>query len=92
MEIIIGCVAILMGAGALVLAIMTKEELRKKNETIAEVNEADLLDEAVDVISQYCKGQKEEGRCAFNLNETNAVCECTLLKNLPEDWHGNHKN
>lgn len=54
-----------------------------------EPSEEDKLPEAMKIISEYCRQQTEEGHCKFNLNESNAVCECRLLKNIPEDWDDN---
>lgn len=67
---------------------------RKKAKELAkaeaeEPSEEEKLAEAVKTIRIYCESQTEEGHCKFNLNETNAVCECRLLKNIPEDWDDN---
>ena len=87
---IIGAI-LLCGCAGLTLAVL-KIESDKRQQPIEEPNEEILLDEAVDVISNYCKGQKESERCAFNLAESNAICECSLLSNIPEERHGNHKD
>lgn len=73
------------------------QELANKNQELAEQlnkpKEPPTITEAVEAICQYCRNQEEEGRCAFNRNESNAVCDCRLLKNIPEDWEdGNHQD
>ena len=82
MAIIVSTIALLSAAVALVITLQA-------NATVKEDKKEMELDKAVDVIKAYCKGQTEEGRCAFNLNQDNKVCNCALLKAPPEEWHGN---
>ena len=92
MEIVVYTLALIASIAALVLALLTysfcKEKPAEKEEELTEEKAAEL-DKAVDVIKAYCKGQTEEGRCAFNLNRNNKVCDCALLRAAPEGWHGN---
>lgn len=92
MEIVLYTLTLIVSTVALVLALLTyafsKENPEKKKEELPEEKETEL-DKAVDVIKAYCKGQTEEGRCAFNLNQDNKVCDCALLRTPPEEWHGN---
>ena len=89
MEIVIACIGILTGACSLALVIKTRREILKEQTEETEALEENTLDEAVDVIKEYCKGQTEEGRCCFNLHKDNSECECILLKMVPEEWHDN---
>ena len=82
MAIIVSTIALLSAAVALVITLQA-------NVTVKEDKKEMELDKAVDVIKAYCKGQTEEGRCAFNLNQDNKVCDCALLRTPPEEWHGN---
>lgn len=81
MAIIVSIIALLLAAVALVITLQA-------NATVKEDKKEMELDKAVDVIKAYCKGQTEEGRCAFNLNQDNKVCDCALLRAAPEGWHG----
>lgn len=91
MEIVIACIGILTGALSLALVLKTRQDIAKEQIETAEALRETTLDEAIDVISLYCKGQAEEGRCCFNLHEDNSECDCVLLKTVPEEWHENHK-
>ena len=82
MAIIVSTIALLSAAVALVITLQA-------NATVKEDKKEMELDKAVDVIKAYCKGQTEEGRCAFNLNQDNKVCDCALLRTPPEEWQGN---
>ncbi len=82
MAIIVSTIALLSAAVALVITLQA-------NATVKEDKKEMELDKAVDTIKAYCKGQTEEGRCAFNLNQDNKVCDCALLRTPPEEWHGN---
>ncbi len=82
MAIIVSTIALLSAAVALVITLQA-------NATVKEDKKEMELDKAVDVIKAYCKGQTEEGRCAFNLNQDNKECDCALLRTPPEEWHGN---
>lgn len=83
------CLGILTGLIGLAIAINSiqmYETKRKELDAPPKKKEPPTLSEAVEAIRQYCRNQEEEGRCAFNRNESNAVCDCRLLKNIPEDW------
>ncbi len=82
MAIILSMISFFVSAAAFVITLQA-------NATVKEDKKEMELDKAVDVIKAYCKGQTEEGRCAFNLNKDNKVCDCALLRDAPEGWHGN---
>lgn len=82
MAIILSMISFVVSAAAFVITLQA-------NATVKEDKKEMELDKAVDTIKAYCKGQTEEGRCAFNLNKDNKVCDCALLRKPPEEWHGN---
>lgn len=99
MEFIAMCLGILAGLIGIAVAVNTLDSnnkikmdlLQQISDLIDENNklkikEPPTLSEAVEAIRQYCNNQEDGGRCAFNRNESNAVCDCRLLKNIPEDW------
>lgn len=94
--LIAGCLGIatitcmIMIASEVAVMIVAKKKAKATLKAEAEEpSEEDKLPEAMKIISEYCRHQTEEGHCKFNLNESNAVCECRLLKNIPEDWDDN---
>ncbi len=90
--LIAGCLGIatitcmIMIASEVAVMIVAK---KKAKAAFEEPSEEEKLAEAVKTVREYCRQQTEEGHCKFNQNETNAVCECRLLKNIPEDWDDN---
>lgn len=92
MAIILSMISFVVSAAAFVITLQTyslyNKKPEEKEEELPEEKETEL-DKAVDTIKAYCKGQTEEGRCAFNQNQDNKVCDCALLRTPPEEWHGN---
>ncbi len=86
----ITCMIMIASEVAVMIVAKKKAKATLKAEA-EEPSEEEKLAEAVKTIRIYCENQTEEGHCKFNLNETNAVCECRLLKNIPEDWADDNK-
>ena len=82
---ILGCIAVFISAAALVFALDTKAKLLDQ-EKAEEKTEEEILAEACNTIAAYCGKQTEDGKCIFNMNETNEMCNCKLIRVAPEDW------